>query len=175
MDLQTPTPEPKKKTRPIPMPELPPPNKVSVANQVCWYMGAVLLATGLVGFVVPGLFGLHLNPVHNLILLVSGALSIWFGLTSPNYTAKRFSQWFGGFYLLLGIAGFAFGHRAISLTRPTATGLAEESSFLWQLVPGRFELGTGDHALHVIAGIVFLLGAYFTLRKARFSKDITWH
>lgn len=175
MDLQTPTPEPTRKPRPVPLPELPPPNKVSVANQVCWYAGALVFAIGLVGFVVPGLFAMHLNPVHNMILIVSGAIAFWFGLTSPNYTAKRFSQWFGGAYLLVGVAGFAFGHRAISLTRPTSTGIAEESSFLWQLVPGRFEIGTADHVLHILVGAVFLLGAYLTLRGEKHSDKITWH
>lgn len=175
MDLQTPTPEPQRKPRPVPLPELAPPNKQSIANQTCWYMGAAVLATGIVGFVVPGLFGLHLNPVHNLILMVSGALAVWFGLTSTDYTAKRFSQWFGGVYFVLGLAGFAFGQRALSLTRPTLNGIAQESAFLWRLVPGSFELGTGDHILHLIIGTVFLLAAFFTLRGVKHKEKITWH
>jgi hypothetical protein len=176
MDLQTPTPpsEPRKKTSQVPLPELPPPNKASVANQTCWYVGAIILAISLVGFVVPGLFALHLNPVHNLILMVSGVLAIWFGLTSPDYTAKRFCRWFGGVYLAFGLAGFAFGHRALSLTRPTSTGLPEESSFLWRLVPGHFEIGTADHVLHIIIGAIFLTAAFFTLRR-KHKEKITWH
>lgn len=173
MDLETIQPEPSKKTSKTPLPELPPPNKVSLANQVCWYVGGLMIAVGLVGFVVPGVFGFHFNPVHNLIHAVSGALALWFGLTSPNYTAKRFAQWFGGVYLVLGLAGFAFGQRALSLTRPTATGIPEESSFLWRLVPGNFEIGTADHILHIVIGVVFLMGAYFTLRGEK--HKITWH
>jgi len=175
MDLQTPTPEPQRKVRPVPLPKLPSPNKISAANQTCWYMGAAILATGIVGFVVPGLFMLHLNPVHNLILIASGAISIWVGLTAVNFNAKRFCQWFGAAYILFGLAGFAFGHRALSLTRPTTTGLAEESSFLWQLVPGRFELGTGDHVLHLIIGAVFLISGFLSLRGYKRSDSITWH
>lgn len=175
MDLQTPTPEPQRKQRQVPLPVLPPPNKISAANQTCWYTGAAVLATGIVGFVVPGLFSLHLNPVHNLILMVSGALAVWFGLTSTDYTAKRFCNWFGGVYFVWGLAGFAFGQRAISLTRPTTTGIAEESSFLWRLVPGRFEIGTGDHVLHLIIGAIFLAAAFMTLRGVRHKDKITWH
>lgn len=178
MDMQTPTTEPSRRPRSsAPLPELPPPSKISLANQACWYAGILTLATGLVGFVVPGLFYMHLNPVHNLILAVSGAIAFWFGLTSPNYTAKRFSLWFGGVYLLFGIAGFAFGHRAMSLTRPTASGMPEESSFLWRLVPNHFELGTADHILHILIGAVFLIAGYFTLKtmKRPVKEKITWH
>ncbi len=183
MDLQppTPTPEPtpERQRRPAtqgPLPALAAPNKASPANQVCWYLGAIALATGLVGFVVPGLFLLHLNPVHNLLLIVSGALAVWCGITAPNYTAKKFCSWLGAVYFVVGLAGFAFGHRAVSLTRPTSTGIAEETSFLWQLVPGRFELGTADHVLHIIIGVIFLAGAFLTLRGVRRHKEqITWH
>ena len=175
MDLQTQVPEPQKEPRKVPLPELPPPNKISVANQVCWYMGGLLLAAGLIGFVTPGLFAAHLNPVHNLIFLVSGVISLWFGLTSPDYTAKRFSKWFGGIYMLFGLAGFAFGQRGLSLTRPTTTGLPEESFFLWKLVPGHFELGTTDHVFHILVGAVFLAGSYFTLRKYKPAHKIIWH
>ncbi len=176
MDLQQPElPRESKQKIKIPLPELPSPNKTSIANQVCWYMGGLMIVLGLVGYVVPNLFEANLNPVHNLILLVSGALALWFGLTAANYTAKRFCNWFGGVYMLLGVAGFAFGHRALSLTRPTASGIPEESAFLWQLVPGKFELGTADHVLHIIIGGVFLLGAFYTLRKTRPFDKITWH
>jgi len=182
MDLQTPTTEPERKPTRAPLPELPAPNKASGANQTCWYGGTIILATGLVGYVVPGLFSLHLNPVHNLILIVAGALAIWFGITAPDYTARKFCKWFGSTFLLVGIAGFAFGHRALSLTRPTITGLPEESSFLWQLVPGKFELGTADHVLHIIIGAVFLAAGFIIIknRKTRAEKreekeEMIWH
>ncbi|MGZ3745243.1 MAG: hypothetical protein ACXVB1_04540 [Pseudobdellovibrionaceae bacterium] len=160
----------------VPLPQLPAPNKVSVANQVCWYMGGLLVAISIVGAVIPGLFQAHLNPIHNFILLASGILSLWFGLTKMDFMAKKFCNWMGGFYMMLGVAGFAFGHRAPSLTLPPTQGAPEESAFLWPLIPEKFELGTVDHSLHMIIGIIFLLGAYFTLRKLRpIRRKATWH
>lgn len=159
----------------IPLPQLPAPNKTSIANQVCWYMGGLMIALSIVGAIAPGLFQAHLNPVHNFILLASGILSLWFGLGKTDYMAKKFCNWLGGFYMMIGVAGFAFGHRAFSLTRPTVSRIPEESAFLWQLVPGKFELGTVDHFIHMAIGGIFLLGAYFTLRKLKPLRKRTWH
>lgn len=183
MDLQhpdsTPELEREKRSRAVleenrrPVPELPAPFKFSVANQACWYLGACLLALGLVGFVVPGLFYAHLNPTHNVIMILTGIGSVILGLTKPDYVAKKVCYALGGFYTLMGIAGFAFGVRAISTTRPTVTGMPEESAFLWRLIPGRLELGTVDHWIHLVVGVIFLACAYFTLRGP--SKKVTWH
>lgn len=159
----------------MPLPQLPAPNKTSVANQVGWYLGGFMIALSIVGAIAPGLFQAHLNPIHNFILLASGVFSLWFGLKTIGYKAKKFCNWFGGFYLMLGVAGFAFGQRAPSLTRPTVSGVPEESAFLWKVVPGKFELGTVDHILHMMIGGIFLLGAYFTLRKIRPLRKSTWH
>jgi hypothetical protein len=176
MEMQGPEPQRESKQKiKSPLPQLPAPNKTSIANQVCWYMGGLMMALGIVGYVVPNLFQAHLNPVHNLILVVSGALALWFGLNAVDYNAKKFSYWFGGVYMLLGVAGFAFGQRALSLTRPTVSGIPEESAFLWKLVPGNLELGTTDHVLHIVIGGIFLLGAYLTLRKVRPFNKVTWH
>lgn len=155
--------------------ELPAPFRYSTANQACWYLGAFLLAAGLVGFVVPGLFFAHLNRMHNFILVFTGLGSLLLGLGKPDYIAKKICYWLGSFYTLMGIAGFAFGVREISLTRPTVTGVPVESSFLWKLIPGRFELGAVDHSVHLVVGLLFLVSAYFTLQKHRTSKDVTWH
>ncbi|WP_413288592.1 hypothetical protein [Bdellovibrio sp. HCB337] len=176
MDLQHPesTREKERERVQRPLPELPAPFKFSTANQACWYLGACLLALGLVGFVVPGLFYAHLNPTHNVIMILTGIASILLGLTRPDYVAKKVCYALGGFYTFLGIAGYAFGVRAISTTRPTVSGIPEESSFLWRLIPGRLELGTVDHGIHLVVGLIFLACAYFTLRGSS-SKSVTWH
>lgn len=184
MDLQHPDPTPESElekkrrlartTEKGPVPELPAPFRFSPANQACWYLGASLLALGLVGFVVPGLFYSHLNPPHNVIMILTGIGSVILGLIKPDYVAKKVCYAMGGFYTLLGVAGFAFGVRALSTTRPTVTGIPEESSFLWRLIPGRLELGTVDHSIHIAVGLIFLACAYVTLRKPT-PKNVTWH
>jgi len=135
-------------------------SKYSPANQTCWYLGGLFLVIDLVGFVVPRLFEAHLSPALNLIHIASGIAALWFGLATLAPTAKKFCYLLGGFYVLLGIAGFIFGH--------TPTGSAEiaiQGRYLIKFIPEKLELGMSDHILHIIFGVIFLLAAYFTLRK----------
>lgn len=135
-----------------------PPIKRSPAQNVCLVMGVVFLLAGLAGFVMPHMAGAHLGTTHNFIHLVSGIAALWFGTGKSAVAAKKFSRYFGGFYLLLGLSGFVFGGgRADSLITP---------------IPGVLTLGTTDHWLHVAFGLIFLVGAYFTLRR---NKKVTYH
>ena len=111
-----------------------------MANKICTILGVVFLLVGILGFVAPALLGAHLSPTHNVIHLVSGAIALWLGLKGTPGAARTFCLVFGAVYLLLGIAGFAMG--TIQL-------------------PG-LHLGTVDHAIHVVFGVLFLLGAFAT-------------
>ena len=42
--------------------------------------GAFLVLVGLLGFIAPGFMGLRLSLAHNLVFLVSGAVSIYCSL-----------------------------------------------------------------------------------------------
>lgn len=155
--------------------KLPLPQAISSANQTCWYLGTFLVMAGLVGFVVPGLFYAHLNPIHNFLFLISGGLAILLGLIKPDHVAQRVCFWMGAFYTLLGLIGFAVGVREPSLTRPTVAGMPVETAFLWKIIPGRFELGTVDHVVHLIVGLIFLASAFYRIGKNHPPENITWH
>ncbi|HMJ64064.1 MAG TPA: DUF4383 domain-containing protein [Candidatus Binatia bacterium] len=102
--------------------------------------GALLVMLGLLGFAAPGFMGLHLNVVHNLALLFSGALAIYFGLKARLEAARAFCIVCGGLYGLLGLAGFVAGGPDYSFT----------------IIPGTLVLGTSDHLIHLMFGAVFL-------------------
>ena len=76
--------------------------------------GVVLLVVGALGF-VPGvtnsdglLFGIfHVNTLHNIIHLVSGAAALYAGMTSFS-ASKMYFQIFGVIYLLVAILGFFY-------------------------------------------------------------------
>ena len=118
-----------------------------MANRVATILGVVFLLVGILGFVMPGLLGAHLSPAHNIIHLVSGAISLWLGLKGTPAAARKFCIVFGAVYLLLGIAGFVFG------TGPDR---------MLAVIPGQLDLGTMDHIIHVVFGVVYLAGGFLT-------------
>jgi hypothetical protein len=118
-----------------------------MAKTVCKILGVVFLLVGVVGFAAPNLLGAHLSPAHNAVHIVSGAIALYFGFAGTLSAAKIFSLVFGVVYLGLGILGLALG-----------TG----DERMWMVGP--LHLGTADHAIHILLGVIFLAGGLFTKR-----------
>jgi hypothetical protein len=80
--------------------------------------GVVFLLVGMLGFVpaitkdehLLGIF--HVNPAHNMVHLLTGAVAIACGLTSA-YASQMFFRIFGAVYGLVAIMGFAAGDRPL--------------------------------------------------------------
>ena len=121
-----------------------------MAKTIATLMGVVFLLVGLAGFVMPNLLGAHLSPAHNVIHLVSGAISLYLGLKGTLSGAKTFGFVFGAVYFLLGVAGFALGSSS-----------GEHASML-AVIPGVLELGQMDHIIHLVIGAVYFVGAIMT-------------
>lgn len=105
--------------------------------------GAVLLAVGVLGFVsaltpdgnLLGVF--HVNALHNVIHLTSGAVALFAGFTSAK-ASRLYFQVFGVIYALVTVLGFLTGEGHI-------LGLVANNM--------------GDNLLHiVIAGSALYLG-----------------
>jgi hypothetical protein len=118
-----------------------------MAKTICKVLGVVFLLLGVAGFAAPTLLGAHLTPAHNVVHIVSGVIALYFGFAGTLSGAKAFSLIFGIVYLALGFVGLALG-----------TGERR----LWSAGP--LELGTSDHAVHILLGVVFLAGGLFTKR-----------
>ena len=104
-------------------------------------MGLVLLLVGVLGFTnVLAPLGAHLSPAHNLVHILTGVISLYFGFAGSLSGAKGFCIIFGLVYLLLGILGLAMGNLHI----------------------GPLMLGKVDHGIHLIVGAIFLAGGLFT-------------
>jgi uncharacterized membrane protein HdeD (DUF308 family) len=120
--------------------------RVRMAKTVCKILGVVFLLVGVCGFAAPNLLGAHLTPAHNLVHIVSGIIALYFGFAGTLSGAKTFCLVFGVVYLALGILGLALG---------------EPPDRMWN-VAGILHLGTADHGIHVLLGIIFLAGGLFT-------------
>lgn len=122
-----------------------------MANRIATILGVVFLLVGVLGFLLPTLLGAHLSPAHNIVHLVSGAISLWLGLKGTPSGAKTFCIVFGLVYLLLGVCGFLLG------------GGAER---MLTILPGQLMFGTMDHLIHVALGAIFLIGGLSTKTAA---------
>jgi hypothetical protein len=87
-------------------------------KKIALVFGVVFVAVGLLGFVpaaapeghLLGLF--HINPLHNVVHIASGAVALWAGLTNER-NAKLYFQIFGVVYALVAVLGFVSGDNPI--------------------------------------------------------------
>jgi len=108
-----------------------------MAKTIAKILGVVLLLVGVLGFThLLDPLGAHLSPAHNLVHIISGVLSLYFGLAGTFGGAKAFCTIFGLVYLALGIIGLVTG----------------------ELNLGPLMLGKVDHGIHLIVGAAYLAG-----------------
>ncbi|HEX8559351.1 MAG TPA: DUF4383 domain-containing protein [Pyrinomonadaceae bacterium] len=131
-----------------------------MAKTICKILGVVFILVGILGFVAPGLLGMHLSLAHNLVHLVSGALALYFGFAGTLSGARLFCIVFGVVYGLLGVAGFLFGGAGAH----TVAGVPEHGgdSSLLRALPGSLELASMDHIVHILLALIFLVGGFMT-------------
>lgn len=131
-----------------------------MAKTIAKLLGVVFILVGVLGFLSPGLLGMHLSLAHNLVHLVSGALALYFGFKGTLSQARLFCIIFGVVYGLLGVAGLALGHPgAHTVSAVPAHG---QDSSLFAALPGTLELASPDHYVHILLAIVFLIGGFLT-------------
>lgn len=115
---------------------------------VATIIGVIFLLVGLVGFASPNMMDMHLSTAHNVIHLVSGAISLYFGLWGSVSATSAFAIIFGAVYLLLGIFGF----------------IAGGTDGLFRAIPGTLVLGMMDHIVHLALGAVYLVAGFASRR-----------
>lgn len=135
-----------------------------MAKTIATILGAAFILVGIIGFVMPGFLGTHLSLAHNLVHIISGAIALYFGLAGTLGGARMFCLVFGAVYLLLGIVGFVAGHQGM----PSMPDMSPDTHLL-VLLPKVLEFGTMDHVVHVLLGLVFLIGGFLT--KADVARD----
>ena len=112
-----------------------------MAKTVAKILGVVLLLVGILGFThLLDSLGAHLSPVHNLVHIISGVISLYFGFAGSLGGAKSLCTIFGLVYLLLGLVGIVKG----------------------DLMLGPLVLGKVDHGIHLIVGAGYLAGGLLT-------------
>ncbi len=136
-----------------------------MAKTIATILGAAFILVGLLGFVAPGMMGMHLTLVHNLVHLISGAIALYLGLKGTLAAARTFCIVFGAVYALLGVAGYLFGSDAAHTVNVAGHGATDSS--LLKVLPGNLELAAPEHGLHILLGIIFLVGGLLTKGDVR--------
>ena len=139
-----------------------------MAKTIATVLGVAFILVGIIGFVSPGFLGTHLSLAHNLVHIISGAVALYFGLAGTLSAARLFCLVFGAVYLLLGVVGFLLGGNQ----QHTIAGITHgPDSSLFSLIPGQLELGSMDHTIHILLGLVFLIGGLLTKADVRAAVD----
>lgn len=125
-----------------------------MAKTVATLVGVVLILVGIVGFFSPNLMGAHLGKAHNVVHLVSGAVSLYLGTKGTLAAARQFCIVFGIIYGLLGVVGYFVG---------TGPEHMLELPYLM--------LGTRDHIVHVVIGVLYLIGGFATKSGATLTTS----
>jgi hypothetical protein len=128
-----------------------------MAKLAATWLGLVLVVVGVVGFTAPGLLGAHLSVAHNLVHLVTGTVSLAFGVKGTRAGARAFDLAFGAVYALLGVLGFVLGRPGVAVV-----GHGGGDDRLWAPIPGHLELGTVDHVIHLLVGLAYVVAALAT-------------
>jgi len=116
-----------------------------MAKTIATLLGVIFIVVGIAGFFSPHLLGAHLGKAHNAVHLVSGAVSLYFGIKGSLSAAKQFCIVFGVVYGLLGVVGYFVGSGPEHVL---------ELPYLM--------LGTRDHIIHIVLGVIFLIGGFGT-------------
>ena len=133
-----------------------------LANRIATILGAGFIIVGIVGFIAPDMAGMHLSVAHSIVHLVTGAVSLWFGLKGSPGGAKSFCIAFGIVYALLGVVGLFMGGAGV----PTPPVPGPQDMRLFKILPGVLEFGTMDHSVHILLGGIYLFGGLLSRRGA---------
>jgi hypothetical protein len=132
-----------------------------MAKTFATVLGVIFMLVGIIGFINRGFLGMHLSNAHNWIHLISGIVALYFGTATDLRAARNFDYTFGTLYLLLGFFGFLLGRPSVATVPGGAGGIATDSR-LWRVIPGTLEFGSADHTVHILLGVLFIIGAAMT-------------
>ena len=141
-----------------------------MAKTISKILGVVFILVGILGFLAPGMMGMHLSLAHNLVHLISGALALYFGFAGTLSGARLFCIIFGVVYGLLGVAGFLLGGTGEHTVAGVPAGHGADSS-LFKALPGSLELASMDHIVHILLALLFLIGGFMTKADVRNAVD----
>lgn len=110
-----------------------------MAKTIVMLLGVVFVIVGILGFFNDPVLGIfEVDPVHNIVHLLSGIVALAMGRSEAG--AKTFAKVFGLVYLLVTVLGFIMG---------------TDSKLL-----GLMEINGADNILHLLLAVVLLWAGF---------------
>jgi hypothetical protein len=129
-------------------------------------LGALLCLTTVVGFVNHDFMRMDLSPLHDGLLLVLGAVALYFGINGTEFQSRYTNRTLGVLFTLLG-ALTLFASKGVA----TAGGVSIVADHVLKLIPNHLEYTTADGIRDLIVGIVGLV-AGFMPRETEIAIDM---
>jgi hypothetical protein len=123
-------------------------------------LGALLCLTALVGFISNDFMNMALNPLHSTMLLVLGAVSLYFGIRGTEFQARYVCRTLGVLFSVLGIATLLAGPGIA-----TPGNVHIEAANVLKLIPNHLEYTTADGVRDLIVGVIGLVAGFFPRQK----------
>ena len=132
-------------------------------------LGAMLCLTAVIGFFNNEFMGMALNPLHDSMLLLMGAISLYFGINGTEFEARNMCRVLGVMFGLLGAA---------TLMAPPGVAVpgdvSIESNNVLKLIPDALEYTTADGVRDLLTGVVGLIAGFFP-REKEIEIDMAAH
>lgn len=88
----------------------------NVQKTLAQVVGVVLTVVGLLGFFMGSpLFGFTLNPLHNVVHLLTGLIGLYAGFSKGGEYSMAYNKWLGVVYLLVAVLGFVVPTLMVSM------------------------------------------------------------
>jgi hypothetical protein len=125
-------------------------------------LGVILCIIGVVGFFSHDFLDMDLNPLHDVILLAFGVVSLYVGINGSRTAARNMCRVLGVVFAILGIMTlFADAGTA------TAGNVSIDAPNVLKLIPGHLEYTTADGVRDIIVGLVGLVAGFMPRDKER--------
>ena len=129
-------------------------------------LGVVLVLTALIGFFDHSFMRMDLNVAHDLMLLVIGAVTLYFGISGTEFQARYTARTIGVIFAVLGVLTLFAGKGTA-----TAGGVSILADHVMKLIPNHLEYTTADGVRDLIVGVVGLI-AGFLPRETEIAIDM---
>jgi len=131
-----------------------------VMNLIANILGVILVLTGLIGFFSHDFMRMDLNPAHDILLIILGAISLYFGIKGTRFQARNMCRVLGVLFAILGVITLFAGTGVA-----TAGNVNIPAAHVLKLVPGHLEYTTADGVRDLIVGIIGLIAGFLPRRQ----------